>query len=248
MSKNEITTTEQQTTAVAYTPIVQVEQSDMMIPFLKVVQSLSEETTPGKDKYNDQVRPGDIYDSVTRTIFKKAKVIICGLKKYYAEWTPEVRGTLVAKHKPNSDVIKNAFREKRKTEKGSEFTLLKTSKDGNELIETYGIVMLVKNDEGLLMPAVITLSKTSFKVGRQLSTLLTIHQSKGLPVFEMSTTSSSNSKGSWFMPTFRFVEYETDPSAVEMVKGIAGIAEGILFKNLAGESGDTSAADDNDLL
>ena len=92
MAKNEVMTAE--TNAVAV-PTVQVDvsQEDMMVPFLKVIQSLSEEVMPGKDKYNENVRPGDIYDSITRTVFRNAKVIICGLKKYYAEWTPEVRGT-----------------------------------------------------------------------------------------------------------------------------------------------------------
>ena len=70
MAKNEVATVPEKTTAVAQTPaLVAVEQEDMMIPFLKVIQSLSEEVVPGKDKYNPDVRPGDIYDSVTRTVF-----------------------------------------------------------------------------------------------------------------------------------------------------------------------------------
>lgn len=251
MAKNEVAVTEPQNTAVT-TPapaLVAVEQEDMMIPFLKVIQSLSEEVVPGKDKYNPDVRPGDIYDSVTRTVFKEAKVIICGLKKYYAEWTPEVRGTLVAKHRATDPAVVNAVKITKKTDKGTDYFTLQTP-DGNDLVETYGIVMFVQNDDGLQMPAVLTLAKTSFIVGKQLSTILAIHQNKGVPVFRLSTASSSNSKGSWFKPTFTFDSYEKDENVIDMAKGMASIADKVLFNNLAGEgSPSESAADlDDDIL
>lgn len=246
MAKNEVATVPENTAAVVQTPaLVTVEQEDMMIPFLKVIQSLSEEVVPGKDKYNPDVRPGDIYDSVTRTVFKDAKVIICGLKKYYAEWTPEVRGTLVAKHRATDPVVLNAVKVSKKTDKGSDYFTLQTP-DGNDLVETYGIVMFVQNDDGLQMPAVLTLAKTSFIVGKQLSTILAIHQNKGLPVFKLSTASSSNSKGSWFKPTFTFDSYEKDEMVIDMAKGMASIADKVLFNNLAGEGGSSESAVDLD--
>ena len=241
MAKNEVMTAE--TNAVAV-PTVQVDvsQEDMMVPFLKVIQSLSEEVMPGKDKYNENVRPGDIYDSITRTVFRNAKVIICGLKKYYAEWTPEVRGTLVAKHRSDSDVVRTAEKVERSTEKGGVFYQLKTS-TGNDLIETYGVVMLVKNEDGMTLPAVLTLSKTSFIVGKQLTTILAIKQQGGLPVFSLSTSSSSNAKGSWFKPVFTFDSYEKDENIMATVKGMVGIADHILFGNFE-TTGDTVSPDD----
>lgn len=247
MGKNEVTTVEENSLALVDTPLVSVAQEDMMIPFLKVVQSLSEEVVPGKDKYNENVRPGDLYDSVTRTIFKTAKVVICGLKKYYVEWTPEVRGTLVAKHKPTDDVIKNAVRIEKKTDKGASYTTLQT-KDGNELIETYGVVMIVKNDDGLAIPAVLTLSKTSFVVGKQLNTALTIHQMGGrVPIYKLSTTSSSNSKGSWFKPVFAFDSFEDNKDIISMAKGMSAIVDHILLNNptdSASNSDESSSLED----
>ena len=249
MAKNEVMMTEEKA-AVAVTSepaLVAVEQEDMIVPFLKVIQSLSEETTPGKDKYNELVRPGDIYDSVTRTIFKNAKAVICGLKKYYAEWTPEVRGTLVGKHAATSEVVQNAVKVSRKTDKGSDFFSLQT-KTGNDLIETYGIVMIVKTEDCLVLPAVLTLSKTSFMVGKQLSTLLAIHQRNGVPVFKLSTTSSSNSKGSWFKPTFSLDSYEKDESILAMARSMSEIVDNILFKTSGEEVAAEAAAqsvDDN---
>ena len=246
MPKNEVTEVKEPT-AVTAAPAqdslkVEIAQEDMMIPFLRVVQSLSEEVTPGKDKYNPDVRPGDIYDGVTRTIFKNAKVIVCGMRKYFSEWTPDVRGKLVGKHLPTSDVVRNAKKVEVKTDKGFTFTNLKTGE--NNLLETYGIVLLVKNEDGTALPGVLTLSKTSFSTGRQLSTLIAIHQEKGVPVFTLSTTSTSNSKGSWFKPAFGFDSYETDPMMLDWAKGLHGMTDSILFRNTK-EDSDASPVDDN---
>lgn len=244
MAKNEVMTTEEKKTVAVVAPQVEVEQEDMMVPFLKVIQSLAEEVMPGKDKYNADVRPGDIYDGVTRTVFRNAKAIICGLKKYYAEWTPEVRGTLVAKHKADSDTVKNAEKVAKTTEKGGTFYQLKTA-DGNDLIETYGVVMIIKNEDGMVLPAVLTLSKTSFMVGKQLTTILAIHQQKGVPVFKLSTTSASNAKGSWFKPVFTFDSYEEDSDTLSMMQGMIGMVDHILFGNFGP---DVAAPVDNDIL
>lgn len=247
MAKNEVTTIEN-STAVAAAPVMHVgiDQEDMLIPFLKVIQSLSEEVMQGKDKYNPDVRPGDIYDSVTRTVFKDAKVIICGLKKYYAEWTPEVRGTLVAKHLPGSETVMNAEQVEHITDKGTPYFTLR-SQAGNDLIETYGVVMIVKNGDGMILPAVITLSKTGFMVGKQLSTVLMIHQSRGVPVFRLGTTATSNTKGSWYKPSFTYDSLETDEEIIKMAQGISQITDKILFSNLGGTEGSMSV-DTEDLL
>lgn len=232
MGKNELTVKESTDLAkpgVAAPFGIEINKEDMMIPFIKVIQSLSEEVMQGKDKFNPDVRPGDIYDSVTQTIFKNSKVIVCGLKKYYAEWTPEVRGKLVGKHPTNSDVVKNAVKTEKKTDKGQTFTQLSTP-EGNELVETYGLVLLVKTEDGLPLPAVLTLSKTSFMVGKQLSTVIAIHQNKGVPVFRMGTTGVSNSKGSWYKPTFVFDSYEMDSEYIGMAAELSKITDAILYR------------------
>lgn len=246
MGKNEVTVKEEATVVAAETPAmaVDISPSDMMVPYLKVIQSLADEVTPGKDKYNKDVRPGDIYDSVTRMVFKDAKVIICGVKKYYAEWTPEVRGKLVAKHKPDSAVVTGAVKVEKVSDKGNNYFTLQTA-GGNDLIETYGVVMLVKMD-GLTMPAVLTLSKTGFIVGKQLSTMLVIHQNKGVPVFTLSTSTSSNSKGSWFKPAFAFDSYETDESVIKAAQGMLPYVDGLLFNNLNSDEGSASVNTDED--
>lgn len=251
MGKNELAVQESTDLTVAGVPApfgIEISKEDMMIPFIKVIQSLSEEVMQGKDKFNPDVRPGDIYDSVTQTIFKNSKVIVCGLKKYYAEWTPEVRGKLVGKHPASSNVVRNAVKTEKKTDKGQTFIQLSTP-EGNELVETYGLVLLVKTEEGLPLPAVLTLSKTSFMVGKQLSTVIAIHQNKGVPVFRMGTTGVSNSKGSWYKPTFIFDSYETDSEFIGMAAEMSKLTESILYrKEDDAATSETATVVDDDLL
>ena len=80
--KDEMAVVEQGSTAVAAAPAFQVETnaSDMVLPFLKVIQSQADEVTRGKEKYNENVKAGDIYDSVTRTVYKDPVIVICGIR------------------------------------------------------------------------------------------------------------------------------------------------------------------------
>ena len=226
---------------------VETNQEDMLIPFLKVVQQLSDETTAGKDKYNAAVKAGDIYDGVTRTVYTGAEIIICGIKKYFAEWTPEIRGKLVGKHKPLSDVVINAIKVPQKSDKGVDYTTLETA-TGNHLIETYGVVCLIKHN-GIALPAIFTLAKTSFMAGKSLNTLLVMHQQMGVPLFTFGTSITSNTKGSWYKPVFNFKGYEDDAATINMAQGLSSIVDKLLFSFHSAEVEDTTApvAEENDL-
>lgn len=239
--KNELVVSEDKNVAMTLdTPLVQVEPTDMVIPFLKVIQSQADEVTPGKDKYNENVRPGDIYDSVTRTVYKKAKVIVCGLRKYFTEWTPEIRGTLVAKHAMDSDVVKNAVSVKHIGANGKEYFTLATEA-GNDLIETYGLLLYIRDGEtGVDLPAMMTLAKTSFVIGKQLTTILAIQQRKGVPIFELTTNTTSNTKGSWFKPNFTFVGFEDNQEVIDACKRLASAANEILLRNTAEENAEAA--------
>lgn len=247
MAKDELKVVEETTASVAVAqPLVETHQEDMLIPFLKVIQAQSDEVIKGKDKYNEAVKAGDIYDGVTRQVYTGSDIVICGIKKYYAEWTPEARGTLIAKHKTNSDVVANAIRTEHVADSGAKYYKLSTA-DGNDLIETFGVLALVKTN-GIALPALFTLSKTSFMAGKTLQTMLMIYQQQGVPVFTFDTTLTSNSKGSWFKPVFTFKEMETDSNVLNMARAMASKAEDVLFKSYDAESDTTAAkAEDNDL-
>lgn len=242
-----VATVEDSTAVAAPAPsfMIETNQEDMMIPFLKVVQQLSDECTSGKDKYDAKVKAGDVYDGVTRSVYTGSSIIVCGIKKYFSEWTPEIRGKLVAKHEVNSDIVVNAIKTEKTSDKGNTYFQLST-KEGNILTETYGVACLVKTN-GIALPAVFTLAKTSFMAGKSLNTLLVMHQQMGVPLFKFETSVTSNSKGSWYKPVFTFDSYETDEKIIAMAKSFSAVAGNALFKIHADEQPD-SAAIDNDVV
>jgi len=202
---------------------------DVIIPFIKIIQNLSNELISGKDKYNANLKAGDLYDSLTKTIFKNPKTIICGMRKYYAEWTPQVRGMLVSKHLENSEVVKSAIRNEYIKSNGSIGYMLKTP-SGNDLLESYGALLLIKNGDGMILPGRFTFSKSSFIVGKELNSILSFYQSGGIPIFDLSTNLTSNSRGSWYKPVFVFSGYETDTNIINLAKRIAQFTDKIILE------------------
>lgn len=231
-------------TAVAVAPAFSVETTseDMVLPFLKIIQSQADEVTRGKDKYNENVRPGDIYDSVTRTIYKDPEIIICGIRKYYGEWEGTVRGKLIAKHRKDSTAVANAKRIPKVSPKGTPYEELQ-SEAGNALIETFGIVCIVKQN-GTALPATFTLSKTSFNIGKTLNTLVAMNQSQGVPVFKMSVNTRQNDKGSWYVPVFELAGFEKDETIIANAAGVSRIVDDIIFAFSPEEMSEPATNDD----
>lgn len=203
-------------------------KSDLIIPNLKIIQSLSNELTQNNPKYNPDVKAGDIYDSVTKTIFTNAKAIVCGMLKYYAEWTPEVRGHLVNKYLENSEVVQNAINAAHAGSGKATNIKLKTPA-GNDLQENYGAVLVVKNGNGMILPEKFTFSKTSFIVGKELNTIIAVYQNGGIPEFDFSTTLVTNQKGSWYKPCFKFNGYAVDKRIITLATKLHAMAEEIIL-------------------
>lgn len=248
MSKKDELMTAEASTAVAELPTFQVETSkeDLVLPFLKVIQSQADEVTRGKDKYNENVKPGDIYDSVTRTIYKDPEIVICGLKKYYSEWEGDVRGKLIAKHRLDSAAVKGAKKIAKVSPKGTPYYELESAA-GNRLEETFGVVCIVKQDD-VVLPATFTLAKSAITVGKTLNTLLTMYQRQGVPKFKFSTNVKQNDKGSWFVPVFEMAGFETDPEVINLAASMSQAVDSILFSFAAGEADLGEAAVNEDVV
>ena len=202
--------------------------NDIVVPYLKVVQSMSDELIVGKEKYNPNVKAGDIYDAVTKIAFRNSKVIVCGMRKYYAEWTPNVRGKLIAKHTEESETVKNALKVPKALDNGTCFYDLKTQ-SGNNLYESFCVVLLIKCDNGILLPGKLPLSKTSFMIGKELSTMLAVYQNVGVPIFTLTTNIANNARGSWYKPVFTFCEYETDNNVIQTALSLNSITDKVVF-------------------
>jgi len=213
---------------------VGVKSEDMLVPFLAVVQQLSDPVTKGKDAYNPDVEAGDVYDKVTRMVYTGCEIVVADIKKYYGEWEGDVRGALVGKHAVDSDVVKNAVKIEKTSAKGNPYITLQTE-DGNDLIETFGVVCVVQKD-GLVIPATFTLAKTSFMVGKTLSSMIALQQQMGVPKFRFDTVTASNDKGTWHKPSFTFVGLENNAEIINMATALNAMSDKILFRQYEAES------------
>lgn len=207
---------------------IETDNSSLVYPFVKIIQRSSNELIEGTEKYNPNVKAGDIYDSITKTTFKEAKVIICGMKRFFAEWTNETRGKLVNRHLLNSNIVKNCRKEERKKSDGSIGYNLFTE-DNNQLIETIGCVFIIKNNDGLILPCRFNFSKSNYVIGKELMTNIQLYNRNGIPIFSLKTLQVSNTKGSWYKPVFTFENYENDKNIIEMAININKKAEDIIM-------------------
>jgi len=67
-------------------------RADVAVPFLKVLQALSPECTPGSPDYRDAARPGMIAHSITKDVFQTVQITPVVYKRSYLEWVPRSKG------------------------------------------------------------------------------------------------------------------------------------------------------------
>lgn len=82
-----------------------VQKKDLIIPQLKIAQSMSEETKKNNAKYIEDLEEGDIFDSSSNSVFKDGvQLIPVSFKTNYIEWEPN-RGGFVQSHGDNDSIL-----------------------------------------------------------------------------------------------------------------------------------------------
>ncbi|MCQ2789401.1 MAG: hypothetical protein MJ229_03375 [bacterium] len=210
--------------------VINTNSEDIMIPYVKIIQNTSDELAHGREKYDANAKAGNFYDSITKTIFVEPKAIVCGMRKYYTEWTSNSgRGKIVGKYLDDSEIVKNAEKEPYKKSDGATIFNLRRQ-NGNYLIESYGAILLIKNSNGLLLPGKFVFSRSSFIDGKKLNTNLALYQSGGIPIFNMTSNLTSNSKGSWYKPVFTFFGYEKEQNVIDFAIKLSKIADNAILR------------------
>jgi len=218
----------------------QVGREDLAIPFIGVVQSLSPVRQAGDPAYIAGAEEGDIYNTVTRELFKKAagvKVIPVMFRKLYLEWVPRKEG--------------GGFRGSHQTREETGATLDKATgkwitPEGNEIIDTAEHYVLVESLDGTWSPALISMTSTKLKVSRQWNTRMQMVKIPGTQItpasyakaYQLTTVVQKNDKGTFY--NFAIAEI---PGFV--MKPLYEMAKGFRASLLAGEvKTDYSKADD----
>ena len=172
---------------------------DLAIPFLKVLQKMS-------DELDDlDAKAGDIYNTVTKEVVKGGdgvRVINCAYNLQYIEWEPRGTGTGAPHH------IYAAGDEIPATQRGEDNKDYVVDGNGRYLERTAQHYILVVDEDGITQQALLPMKSTQFKKSKQWNSAmrsLKMKDSQGnlftpprfSHIWKLETVSEENKNGSW---------------------------------------------------
>jgi len=180
--------------------VTDLASEDLAIPFIKIGQKSSDEL----DELND-ARPGDIFNSVTREVFKGEegiRVINCAYSLVYVEWEPRESGRGAPYNiYSSSDPLPE-------TTRGDDNKDYVVDGSGRYLERTAQHYVLVLDEGGLTQQALLGMKATQFKKSKQWNSAmraLKMRDAQGtmfVPprfshIWHLTTASEENKKGKW---------------------------------------------------
>ena len=194
---------------------------DLAIPFIKVLQKMSDELDDLED-----AKAGDIYNTVTKEVVKGkdgVRLINCAYNLQYIEWEPRGTGT-GAPH-----AIYGAGEEIPATERGDDNKDYVAGGSGRYLERTAQHYVLVVDEDGMTQQALLPMKSTQFKKSKQWNSAmrsLKMKDSKGglftpprfSHIWKLETVSEENKNGSWHGWQISKDEVVKDPSVYAEAK------------------------------
>ena len=173
---------------------------DLAIPFLKVLQKMSDELDD-----LDDAKAGDIYNTVTKDVVKGkdgVTVINCAYSLQYIEWEPRGTGTGAPHH------IYNSADDIPQTERGDDNKDYVVGGSGRYLERTAQHYVLIIDEDGMTQQALLPMKSTQFKKSKQWNSAmrsLKMKDSKGglftpprfSHIWKLETVPEENKNGSW---------------------------------------------------
>ena len=138
---------------------------DLMVPRIKIIQTISKEVNKRDGKYVEGAEVGYIHNSVTDEAVDGEKgitVIPIRYRRAHLEWKPDQQG-LQQDHGSSSDCLSSCDI----GEKGEYFT-----SEGNEIVPTGEYFVFVINEDGNYAPAIISMSKSQLKKARRWNSMM----------------------------------------------------------------------------
>lgn len=179
------------------TGLEKVTANDLLIPRLVVLQSNSPQCTQGKPEYNEELRPGTIFDvGLGEAFAKNIAFLPVSFDKKWLEWAPRDSG------KGLQNIFDNdAIMEQTEPDMNGRDVL----PNGNYIVETAQIYGL--NLHAKLRPSFIAMTSTQLRKSRRWMTLATTQtfEVEGVehpaPLwfrsYNLGTIPESNAKGNW---------------------------------------------------
>ena len=202
-----------------------VGQEDLATPFLKIISGQDDDIM----NENENAKKGDIYNTVSKEIFKGKdgiRVIPCSYQVRFIQWAPRGNGTgaPVAIYLPNEKRPETQRDENTNQDKV-------VGADGDYIEETHQHFVLLLKDDGAAEPALITMKSTQRKKSKKWNTLI---KSIVLPsangafspprfshIYKLTTVPEKNDKGSWHGWEMAKDSMVTDESVYNRAKAFA---------------------------
>jgi len=177
-----------------------VTQSDVQIPFLRIIQALSPQLKKKEPLlFIEGASQGDIFNTVTKKHWvgdKGVVVIPVHFQHKLNEWVPRSQGGgFVRELAADSDEVRKAVRDK---DVGMEVL-----ENGNELVRTAMHYVKIVHKDGSLESAMLDMKKTQLKKSRLWLSMMTMQKHNGatLPSFanmyRLKSVEEDNDRGSW---------------------------------------------------
>ena len=179
-----------------------ISQSDLALPFLKILGQLSPEVNKRDGKYVEGAEPGMIYNSVSGDLYDGVKgidVIPCFYKLEYIEWKDrgEGPGAPVAIYDSSSDIMSKTTPDANYKDR---------LPNGNYIEKTASHFVIIQGDSP--STALISMKSTQLKISRKWNSMMSGIKLKGKNglftpasfshIYKLKTTQMSNDKGTWF--------------------------------------------------
>ena len=148
-------------------------KEDVAIPRLAVLQQLSPLCTRGNALYNDQAKPGDIYNSVMDKLYdgeKGIEVVLCAYQRNYIQWTLRTKGGGFVKDWGHDGKCLNICT------KDSLGSFIVNDMPDTEIVATAEYFGMIVSPDGSVEQVIIDLAKSQMKHAKALNTKIMSYQ------------------------------------------------------------------------
>lgn len=199
------------------------------IPYLAIAESQSDVLKPVNEKYIEGLRPGQIYNTVTKEHFDDITVIPCQIKHSFVKWPPTPRGNPMGEFAPNSEEVQNG-RWVNNAQGRKQFQ----AEDGNLLIETYTYIVVYITPDGQIGQAILPMAKTRLATAKQWNTQMKtlmaldannnrVNPAKYMTRYKLGTVTKSGNGNEWFVYTINYIGLVDNPQVFEAAKMLADV-------------------------
>lgn len=169
-----------------------VGRDNVAIPFLRILQPLSPQLNSADAAYVEGARAGDIFHTTDKVAVRAVQVIPVRYSRSFLEFVPRDAGGGFRGEHSGSDAILT-FNERLDRSTGRA-----RLDNGNDLIDTRNMYVLIVHPDGLLERALISMSSTQIKKVTHWNAALLKQRNIAEFVWDLSSVKEENKKGKWF--------------------------------------------------